>query len=204
MEAACQHAAAVLSENPRDIPFAAIYLVDAAADRSNPERGSDSRRGVLASPLSVRFPGTIRSPRGRWLLCLRTKASVEIGDLVSRGVRIRGNPWPEPVAKRDHAPDLLCSGDSGRDSGGGSGSPPSLGRRCTARFFEMVAGHVGVAISDARAYEQERQRAEALAEIDQRENRVLLQRQPRISNSAHTDAGVARRSPGQSGRRDNP
>lgn len=33
-------------------------------------------------------------------------------------------------------------------------------------FFDLVSGHVGVAISDARAYEHERPRAEALAEID--------------------------------------
>src|SRR6202030_3480336 len=33
-------------------------------------------------------------------------------------------------------------------------------------FLEMVAGHVGSDISDARAYEKERRRAEALAEID--------------------------------------
>src|SRR6185369_1476877 len=33
-------------------------------------------------------------------------------------------------------------------------------------FFELVVGHIGTAISNARAYEEERQRAEALAEID--------------------------------------
>ena len=33
-------------------------------------------------------------------------------------------------------------------------------------FLDLVAGQLGTAISNARAYEQERQRAEALAEID--------------------------------------
>jgi GAF domain-containing protein len=33
-------------------------------------------------------------------------------------------------------------------------------------FFELVAGHIGTAIANARAFEEERKRAEALAEID--------------------------------------
>ncbi|MBV8971532.1 MAG: response regulator, partial [Sphingomonadaceae bacterium] len=33
-------------------------------------------------------------------------------------------------------------------------------------FFELAASHIGTALATARAYEQERQRAEALAEID--------------------------------------
>src|SRR5262249_24018945 len=33
-------------------------------------------------------------------------------------------------------------------------------------FFDLIAGHVSTAIGNARAYEEERKRAEALAEID--------------------------------------
>jgi signal transduction histidine kinase len=33
-------------------------------------------------------------------------------------------------------------------------------------FFDLVTGHIGTVIADARAYEEERKRAEALAEID--------------------------------------
>jgi signal transduction histidine kinase len=33
-------------------------------------------------------------------------------------------------------------------------------------FFELVAGHIAAAVANARAYEAERQRAEALAELD--------------------------------------
>ena len=33
-------------------------------------------------------------------------------------------------------------------------------------FFELVGGHISNALADARAYEEERKRAEALAEID--------------------------------------
>ena len=33
-------------------------------------------------------------------------------------------------------------------------------------FFDLIVGHIGTAISNARAYQEERKRAEALAEID--------------------------------------
>ena len=33
-------------------------------------------------------------------------------------------------------------------------------------FFDLIAGHLSTAIANARAYEEERKRAEALAEID--------------------------------------
>jgi GAF domain-containing protein len=33
-------------------------------------------------------------------------------------------------------------------------------------FFDLIVGHVSTAIANARAYERERERAEALAEID--------------------------------------
>jgi signal transduction histidine kinase len=35
-----------------------------------------------------------------------------------------------------------------------------------AGFFDLVAGHLATTVSNARAYEEERKRAEALAEID--------------------------------------
>src|SRR5262249_25111447 len=33
-------------------------------------------------------------------------------------------------------------------------------------FFDLIVGHIGTAIANARAYQEERKRAEALAEID--------------------------------------
>src|SRR6185369_10807193 len=33
-------------------------------------------------------------------------------------------------------------------------------------FFDLLAGHVAAAVANARAYEEERRRAEALAELD--------------------------------------
>jgi signal transduction histidine kinase/DNA-binding NarL/FixJ family response regulator len=164
VEAACQHAAAVLSENPRDIPFAAIDLVDAAATKATmsaaviPEGEHLLLRSVSLSADDPFSPWPLTS-------VLRTKSPVEIGDLESFGVRIPGKTWPELVAKTIvlpmySAPETLAGI---LVAGVGPRRPWNAAYRT---FFDLVAGHVGVAISDARAYEHERQRAEALAEID--------------------------------------
>jgi signal transduction histidine kinase/DNA-binding NarL/FixJ family response regulator len=164
VEAACQHAATVLSENPRDISFAAIYLVDAAGSKATLSAAVIPEEEYLL-PHSVSLSGD--DSLSPWPLAsvLRTKRAVEIGDLVSRGVRIRGNPWPEPVSSAIILP-IYATPDTLAGllvAGLGSRRPWDAAYRT---FLEMVAGHVGSAISDARAYEKERRRAEALAEID--------------------------------------
>jgi len=164
VQAACQHAAAVLSENPRDIPFAAIHLVDAAATEATMSAAViPAGEHLLPRSVSLSDDDSL-SP---WPLAsvLRTKSPVEIGNLESLGVRIPGKPWPELVAKAIvlpiySAPETLAGI---LVAGVGPRRPWDAAYRT---FFDLVAGHVGIAISDARAYEHQRQRAEALAEID--------------------------------------
>ncbi len=171
VEAACQHAVTVLSENPRDTSFAAIYLVDAAGSKATLSAPVVPEEEYLL-PLSVSLSGD--DSLSPWPLAsvLRTKSPVEIGDLESLGVRIPGKPWPELVAKAImlpiySAPETLAGI---LVAGMGPRRPWDAAYRT---FFDLVAGHVGVAISDARAYEHERQRAEALAEIDRAKTRFF-------------------------------
>jgi signal transduction histidine kinase/DNA-binding NarL/FixJ family response regulator len=164
VEAACQHAAAVLSENPRNIPFAAIYLVDAAATEATMS-AAVIPEGEHLLPRSVSLSSDDSLSPWSLAFVLRTKSPVEISDLESLGVRIPGKTWPELVAKAMvlpiySAPETLAGI---LVAGVGTRRPWDAAYRT---FFDLVAGHVGVAISDARAFEHERQRAEALAEID--------------------------------------
>ena len=57
-------------------------------------------------------------------------------------------------------------------------------------FLDLVAAAIGTALANARAYEEERRRAEILAEID-RAKTVLLEHQPRVPHPADADAGPA-------------
>ena len=164
VEAACQHAATVLSENPRDISFAAIYLVDAAGSEATLS-AAVIPEGEYLLPQSVSLSGNDSLSPWPLVSVLRTKRAMEIGDLVSRGVRIRGNPWPEPVSSAIILP-IYATPDTLAGLLAAGLGPRRPWDAAYRTFLEMVAGHVGSAISDARAYEKERRRAEALAEID--------------------------------------
>jgi PAS domain S-box-containing protein len=164
VQAVCEQAVAVLGESPRDIPFAALYVVNPTGAEATmramvmPEAEHLLPRSVSVSGDGLLSPWPLASVFG-------LKSPVEIGNLESLGVRIPGRPWPELVSKAvalpiHAAPETLAGI---LIAGVGPRRPWDAAYRT---FLDLVAGRVGVAISDALAYEQERQRAEALAEID--------------------------------------
>ena len=162
--AACQELAEVLAANPYDIPFAAIYVAEGA--------GTQAR---LAACVGVPendhpFPSLATCEDGdgsSWPLSavLRTHRAEEISDL-GAVARLPGGPWPDTASRAIVLPifgatheslyGLLLAGVSSRRI-----LDPQY-----RSFLELVAGHIGTAIADALAYEAERKRAEALAEID--------------------------------------
>ena len=161
---ACQQAVAVLSENTRDIPFAAIYVVG--------EPGDDATLcATMLPPGDHLLPDAVCASeddsRAPWPLAsvLRSKRAVDCPDLPAHGVHLAGVPWPEdardalliPIfAAHEQIAGVLVAGISPR-------RPFDMEYRT---FFELVARHIATTIADARAYEAERKRAEALAEID--------------------------------------
>jgi signal transduction histidine kinase/DNA-binding response OmpR family regulator len=163
---ACRAAADVLGENPQDDPFAAIYLVD--------ETG---RHVQLCAAVGVaaegwQLPAGVSladdDPAGPLPLAavFRSRRPADSADLVELGLRLVGAPWPEPVrtavvlpisaAAHENLAGLLVAGVGPR-------RPLDASYRT---FLDLVAGHIGTALADARAYEEERKRAEALAELD--------------------------------------
>jgi PAS domain S-box-containing protein len=162
VQTACEDAAAVLRENPRDISFAAIYVGGQGEARY--------AAGVLPGhghSLPAYVADALDDAHSSWPLAqvLRAKQASELADLEARGVHIAGGEWPEltrqalvlPIqAAQERIAGLLVVGAGAR-------RPLDAGCRT---FFELVAGHIGNAISDADAYEAERRRAEALAELD--------------------------------------
>jgi PAS domain S-box-containing protein len=163
VEAACMQAAEVLKSNPRDIAFSAIYTV---VDRDTQAR----RMAVDRIPVdhSV-FPPSISLGDGDsspWPLAkvLRTSRGEEV-NLDKAAVRIPGGGWPEPVRNalvlpiptpHNHLTGFLIVGVSQH----------RVLDAAYRTFFDLVARHIGSAITDVHAYEVERSRAEALAEID--------------------------------------
>jgi PAS domain S-box-containing protein len=162
---ACEEAARVLAENPYDIPFAAIYLVDGAGTRAELKSlaGFSQDDHPFPSPISV-SDGDV-SP---WPLAstLRSRRTAETSDLDATGLRLPGGPWPEPASKAVTLPIFAAERENLSGLAVLGVSPRRVLDDAYRTFFGLIAGHIGTAISDAKAYEAEQKRAEALAELD--------------------------------------
>src|SRR5918992_2729874 len=166
-EIACRDAAEVLRGNPLDIPFAVLYLLD--------EEGTSARR--VASTQSDDYlkvfpkhhPVIHGSPAsGPWPLsrAADTGQSCQIFDLPGTVGVFPAGPWPDPVETAFVLP--LAAPTQARPAGFliAGVSPRRILDADYRSFLELVARHIATSIADARAFEAERKRAVALAEID--------------------------------------
>jgi signal transduction histidine kinase len=145
-----------------DVPFAVFYLVDDSARRAC----RIAQAGIsadAAGPELVEL-GSGSSP---WALAdaYRSGEPIELDDVATRVSEALG-PYPElprralvlPVRRAGHGPPeaLLVAGVSAR----------LVLTDAYRVFYELVAGAVGTALANAHALEDERRKAEALAELD--------------------------------------
>jgi signal transduction histidine kinase len=164
-EEACRIAAQIMAKNPADIPFALLYLTqsDGKSAKLVGAAGFDNYGGRGAPdmiPLDhCEYPDS-------WPLAnlVRSGERLVLTDIERRFGRMPSGKWSGgtsasfliPLQRASAQYGFLIVGISPR-------------RRFDDRyrgFFEMAADHVMAALSNAIAYQVERQRAEALAEID--------------------------------------
>jgi len=159
-EEACQIALNTLAANPYDVPFALVYLLDEDAREAHLVCASGIVQASAAAPAVITV-----NDRETWPL-FETGVGKVVSDVEERFGSLPGGPWPESC----NTALILPIGASGLAKPSGflvAGlSPRRIFDAEYRSFFELVVGHVGTAISNARAYEEERKRAEALAEID--------------------------------------
>jgi PAS domain S-box-containing protein len=165
VEAACEEAARVLAENPYDIPFAAIYLVNGAGTHAELKSLAGFPQDARPFPSSISFSDGDIFP---WPLAstLRSRRAAETSDLISAGLQLPGGPWPEAASKALVLPIFAAERENLSGLAVLGVSPRRVFDDACRTFFSLIAGHIGAAISDARAYEAEQKRAEALAELD--------------------------------------
>jgi PAS domain S-box-containing protein len=165
VDTACEEAARVLAENSYDIPFAAIYLINDAGTQAELKSlaGFNQNDHPFPSSISVSegdiFPWPLAS-------ALQTRRVAETSDLTGAGLRLPGGPWPEPASKAITLPIFAAERESLSGLAVLGVSPRRVLDDSYRTFFSLIAGHIGTGISDARAYEAEQKRAEALAELD--------------------------------------
>jgi signal transduction histidine kinase len=161
-EGACQAAVTTLQANPRDLPFALLYLVD---------RGSRCARlaGTVGIPRETDVVPTVvdlTSAEDPWQLSVvaatRTAACLEnvqalIGAALKGRELIPASAFALPIASRGD-PDLAAILVAGVN--------PMRPLEESRTFHTLLAGHLETAIANARAKQYARERAQALAEID--------------------------------------
>jgi PAS domain S-box-containing protein len=178
VEQACRAAAVTLADNLHDFPFALIYLLDEDGKRARLCESVNLPAGTKASPATV----TVGSGDDGWNFSrvIETSRSQTVEDLEKRFGRLPAGPWADDWAKRALALPLAKTGAQELPAGFlVVGTSPRLSFNDDYRgFLDLAAGQIAKAISNARAYEEERKRAEALAEIDR--GRTVF-----ISNASH-------------------
>ncbi|HSE16237.1 MAG TPA: ATP-binding protein [Pyrinomonadaceae bacterium] len=165
-EEACQVALNTLAANPYDVPFALVYLLDddAREARLVCASGIGAHAGVAPEQIAINEP----VGPATWPLrdVFENGTAKIVSDVEERFGSLPGGPWPEscgtafvlpiPVSGYTKPSGFLVAGLS----------PRRIADAEYRSFFELVVGHIGTAITNARAFQEERKRAEALAEID--------------------------------------
>ncbi len=168
-EQACAAAVATLGQNPKDVPFTLLYLLDASGARATLAASAGFGAGGpgVAGPAEVDLGSGDRAA-SPWPLAevAHEKRIVTVDDLGSCASALPVSVWSErlgsaivlPLATPEHpiAHGVLVCGIS----------PHRVLDAGYRGFFELAAGQMVTAIRDARALEHERRRAEALAEVD--------------------------------------
>lgn len=153
-----------LRANPHDLPFALLYVAEPGSD-------TVSLAGTCGiEPNHPAAPRTMHADRDApWPFAdvLRHDDMTMVGDLAHRfGPRLPTGAWTLAPRQAAILP-LQPSGETGRAGVLIVGlNPCRLFDDDYRAFLHLVAGQIGAAIGYAHAYEEERQRAEALAEID--------------------------------------
>jgi signal transduction histidine kinase/DNA-binding response OmpR family regulator len=162
-EDACAIAAATLALHDLEVPFALIYLVQPDRMHARLVGATGLPPGGTLSPETVALDSECVWPLTRAMAANELQV-VEHLDPHNFGGPV--GPWSEPPhtavvvpirsSKTNEPAGVMVAGVSAR-----------LGLDEIYRsFFDLVAAQIATAIAKARAYEEERRRAEALAELD--------------------------------------
>ena len=163
---AAKIAAQALQNHEKDIPFSLIYLLDQDAEEARLMASSGVPEHLLAT-MAGREP--VRpSHQTVWRLpeVFESKSPVMVEELGFRLPGVPVGPWADPP----HTAVVLPIKSSLPDRLAGflvAGVSPR--QRLDERyrdFLDLVAAQIAAGIASACAYEEERKRAEALAEID--------------------------------------
>jgi PAS domain S-box-containing protein len=165
-EESCALIMEAFRSDPLDIPFALLYLIDPDGKSAYLCDSTESTPDSFISPATI----DLTEPEGtdNWFItrAIQTVQPQVIADLPTRFGVLPGSPWSEPPQEAMVLP--IAATSQGKVTGVlvAVVSPRRRLDEAYCDFLNQVAGQIAVAITQARAYEEERKRAEALAELD--------------------------------------
>ncbi len=156
----------VLSENAYDVQFAALYRLDSGGDHADAVACAGIEPGHPFIPAQVRISHTDQIVAKGIADSVYSGKPVELRNAHELGLDLPGGAWNEqpnevlflPLVQTGQAQPLgvMVAGVNRRKR---------LDENYRG-FFNILSGQISKSISDAQAFEKERKRAEALAEID--------------------------------------
>ncbi len=161
---ACERCAGALATDPHDLPFAMIYILDPGGRTASLASAAGIGRDHPALLPTLAVHGDHEWPLAD---VLKDRQPRIVANLESafQAIFPRG-PWQQAPNTAVVLP-IMPSGETGHEGFLIAGlNPFRLFDDSYAGFMKLVAGQIAAAIANAEAYEQERRRAEALAELD--------------------------------------
>ncbi|WP_205525723.1 ATP-binding protein [Pyxidicoccus trucidator] len=164
---ACDLLLASLEEYAFDLPFALLYVTTPDGTQALLRGTCRTPAGGTLAPRVIELTGTDTGTGWPLLKAARGGRAEQISDMESRFGPVPAGPYPEPMATSFVLPVRVAGLDAplGFLVVGASQRLPLDDAYRT--FLEMLGAAASAALGNARAYEAERLRAEALAEIDQ-------------------------------------
>lgn len=167
--AACKSVTDSLATNPEDVPFALIYLLDEAGETARLAGFTGLTAGSDESPVQISLKDDTKDWPWPLARVARTGKAEVIKDLQERFGVLAAGAWPEPLQQAVVLPITRLGQDATELPYAllvAGFSPRRQVDEEYKSFYTLVANHAGRAIANARAYTEERKRAEALAAID--------------------------------------
>jgi signal transduction histidine kinase len=159
VEATCHDVVAAIRLHPLDVPFALLYLRE-------PDGTLTLRASVGLDEDDVTPRSITASSDEIWSLARVAAGETVVVETLDRSITVPGGPWDEAV----HSALVMPIAASTQTAPLGvlvAGISPNRALDEGYRsFYELLVSQVSVSIRNAQVYEEERRRAEALAELD--------------------------------------
>ncbi len=157
-QGACQAAAATLEGNPRDLPFALLYLIEGS------QAHLCGHSGWLSIPPTVPQSMDLTAGPDAWRVA--SVAAGAAGTLVDNVQLLVGDNLRAPQVTPERATALPILGGERPAAVLIAGVNPMRPLEESRTFHELIASQLETSISNARAKQHERERVRALADLD--------------------------------------